>query len=136
MFFDIGWFWGRYGLAYCPLLKRRFTKTKIKSMKEHRDTDIRICALIALSFFWTGCGYLSWFYHLTDFYSASMADMLSEVVGYLFQALGLAMFALFKRRPASQEVKTEQFALISGAGLLLDLLASLSPSGPVSLVFG
>lgn len=105
-------------------------------MKEHRDTDIRICALIALSFFWTGCGYLSWFYHLTDFYSASMADMLSEVVGYLFQALGLAMFALFKRRPSSQAVKTEQFALISGAGLLLDLLASLSPSGPVSLVFG
>ena len=104
-------------------------------MKSQR-TDISICALIGLSFLWTGCAYLSWFYHLTEFYSASSADMLSEVVGYLFQALGIAFFALFKRRSPSQPVRTDQFAIISGSGLLLSLLASLSPSAPVSLVFG
>lgn len=105
-------------------------------MKILDNKDIRICLLIALAFFWTGCGYLSWFYHLTEFYDASAADMLSEVIGYLFQALGLALYAIFKRRNPGQGVKADQFALISGAGLILDLLASMSLSAPVSLVFG
>ena len=102
---------------------------------EKKRTDIMICALIGLSFLWTGCAYLSWFYHLADFYSTGSVDMLTEVVGYLFQAAGLLAFAVY-RKQSSRELSRRSFALMSLTGLVLSLLASLSPSGAVSLVFG
>ena len=98
--------------------------------------DFLICMLISLSFLWTGCGYLSWFYHLAQFYDASTVDMLTEVIGYLFQAGGLIAYVLYKRRFAGQYRSVYSYALISAAGLVLNLLAVLSPSAPVSLVFG
>ena len=98
--------------------------------------DILICMLISLSFLWTGCGYLSWFYHLAEFYDASTVDMLTEVIGYLFQAAGLIVFALYKKRYADHYRSVYSYALISASGLVLNLLAVLSPSASVSLIFG
>lgn len=103
-------------------------------MKSHR-TDILICALIGLSFLWTGCAYLSWFYHLAEFYGGSQVDMLTEVFGYLMQSAGLLAFAMYKKKSAGN-FSRYSFALISLTGLVLALLAALSPSGSVSLVFG
>ena len=54
--------------------------------------------LIFLCFLWTSSGYLSWLYRLMDFVSGASVDLLTEVVGYLFQALGLLLFALLVRR--------------------------------------
>ena len=104
-------------------------------MKSSRS-DISICALIGLSFLWTGCAYLSWFYHLGKYFDAGRVDMLTEVIGYLFQAAGLLAFALYERRSSAGERSKNAFALISLTGLVLSLLAVMSPSGPVSLVFG
>lgn len=101
-----------------------------------RSNDIFICILISLSFLWTGCGYLSWFYHLAQFYDASTVDMLTEVVGYLFQAAGLIVYTLYKKRYADQYRSVYSYSLISAAGLVLSLLAVMSPSASVSLVFG
>ena len=98
--------------------------------------NLIICSLISLSFLWTGCGYLSWFYHLTGFYNAKTVDLMTEVVGYLFQAAGLVVFALYEKHYADQKRGTYSYALISAAGLMLNVLASLAPSGPVSLIFG
>lgn len=105
---------------------------------DRRRTDISICLLIGLSFLWTGCGYLSWFYHLADFYTASSVDMLTEVIGYLFQAAGLVAFALHmkQRGPQSTRPVARSLGLLSLAALVMDALASMSPSGAVSLIFG
>lgn len=104
-------------------------------MKEKR-TDISICALIGLTFLWTGCCYLTWFYHLTEFYGPGKVDMMTEVIGYLFQAAGLLVFALFEKRNAGRERSRNSFTLVSLTGFMLSLLAALSPTGPISLVFG
>ena len=103
-------------------------------MKSHR-TDISICALIGLSFLWTGCAYLSWFYHLAEFYDGSKVDMYTEVFGYLVQAVGLLAFAMYKRKSIGASSSRYSFALLSLAGLVLAFLAALSPTGSVSLVF-
>ena len=50
--------------------------------------------LIFLCFLWTSSGYLSWLHRLMEFTSGIWVDLLTEVVGYLFQALGLLLFAL------------------------------------------
>lgn len=63
-------------------------------------------------------------------------DMLTEVIGYLFQAAGLLLFALYDRRYPGNGRSRYSFALISLTGLVLAFLAALSPSGGVSLVFG
>ena len=104
-------------------------------MKEKR-TDISICALIGLTFLWTGCCYLTWFYHLAEFYSPVKVDMMTEVVGYIFQAAGLLVFALFEKSNTGRERSRNSFTLVSLAGFMLSLLAAFSPTGPVSLIFG
>ena len=104
--------------------------------RENNRNNFSICLLICLSFLWTGCGYLSWFYHLAEYYDARSVDMLTEVIGYLFQAAGLIMFAVYEKMYALRGRNRYSYALMSLAGLTLTALASLSPSGPVSLVFG
>ena len=104
-------------------------------MNEKR-TDISICALISLTFLWTGCGYLSWFYHLAAFYETAKVDLLTEVVGYIFQAAGLLVYVLYSRKSPEQSRSRRGFALISFAGLMLCFMASMSPAAGVSLIFG
>ncbi|MBQ0042174.1 MAG: hypothetical protein KBS85_02460 [Lachnospiraceae bacterium] len=60
--------------------------------------DIIVMLVIAVAFFATGSGYLSWLYHLGEYVDASMADYLSEVIGYLFQVLGMAGFILLYKK--------------------------------------
>lgn len=117
------------------MLNWRCGRIRICGMKS-RKTDIFICALIGLTFLWTGCAYLSWFYRLGAFYEAHRVDMMTEVVGYLFQAAGLLLFAIYKKRASGPAESRYTFALISLTGLVLSLLAALSPSGGVCLVFG
>lgn len=101
-----------------------------------KSTDISICALIGLTFLWTGCAYLSWYYHLSDHYAPINVDMLTEVFGYLFQAAGLLMFVLYEKRYSGRGRSRRSFALLSLTGFILAHLAALSPTGGVSLVFG
>lgn len=101
-----------------------------------RKTDMSICVLIGLSFLWTGCAYLSWFYHLNRFYASVNVDMLTEVIGYLFQAAGILVFALYDKNRDGRERSLMAFPLMSLAGLVLAFLAAMSPSGGASLVFG
>lgn len=104
--------------------------------KKAINNNYSICLLIGLSFLWTGCGYLSWFYHLAEFYDPAKVDMMTEVIGYLFQAAGLAAYILYSRHYSGRARGRYSFALISLAGLMLTALAALYPSGEISLVFG
>lgn len=107
---------------------------------EEKKTGISICLLITLTFLWTGCGYLSWFYHLTAFYDTATVDMLTEVIGYVFQSAGILVYVLYSRKSTGQTAgrggRRQGFSLLSFAGLALCLLASMSPAAGISLIFG
>lgn len=63
--------------------------------------DLSCFLLIFLCFFLSSCVYLSWLYRLGELVSASAADFLSMVAGYLLQASGLGLFALAERKAGS-----------------------------------
>ena len=68
-------------------------------MQKIRDNStIRNIIIIALCFLWTSSGYLSWLYNLMDYTSTTNADILSEVVGYIFQAMGIVIYSIFLKR--------------------------------------
>ncbi len=62
-----------------------------------KKRHLQCLALIALSFFLTSSGYLSWLYHLMTFVSSRTADLLSLTWGYLAQAAGVLLFAILIR---------------------------------------
>ena len=66
-----------------------------------KKTSFAICALIGLSFLWTGSEYMTWWlYKLPLHFDNTAVDLWSEVAGYLFQVVGILLFALvIKKKP-------------------------------------
>lgn len=66
-----------------------------------KKTSFAICALIGLSFLWTGSEYMTWWlYKLPLYFDNTAVDLWSEVAGYLFQVVGILLFALvIKKKP-------------------------------------
>ena len=62
---------------------------------------IRSTALIFLCFLLTSTGYLAWLYHLMGLVPANTSDILTMVMGYSLQALGIGIFALLNRTAAA-----------------------------------
>lgn len=91
--------------------------------------------LIFLCFLWTSSGYLSWLYRLMDFVSGTSVDLLTEVVGYLFQALGLLLFALIVRR-CPKAAGRVPFSIVVAADFLMIVLSVLSRGLTAALIFG
>lgn len=91
--------------------------------------------LVFLCFLWTSSGYLSWLYCMMDFVSGTSVDLLTEVAGYLFQALGLLLFAMIVRRSPKAAGRTS-FAVVVAADFLLIVLSVLSRSLTAALIFG
>ena len=91
--------------------------------------------LIFLCFLWTSAGYLSWLYRLMDAYGDQRADVAAEVIGYLFQALGLLVFSLAVKRREGL-AGTRPFAAAICADCLCMLAALLLPGRAAMLGFG
>ena len=126
------------------------SKNNLPHLAENKKSDILpaltdgkesflILVLISFSFFWTGSAYLTWLYRLPAFYPMAQVDLFSEVIGYLFQAVGLFFYAWnekhfdFSMNPARRK---HLFSILTIIGFLLAILACLSSLGPVALVFG
>ena len=91
--------------------------------------------LVFLCFFWTSAGYLSWMHHLAELITYAAVDLPAEVVGYIFQAGGLAVFALvLARRPAAASHSV--FRGVVGLEFLCMIPALLSDSTAAVLLFG
>ena len=101
-----------------------------------KTTPILVCLLIGLCFLWTGSGYLTWMHHLLNFYSSTQVDILTEVIGYIFQILGLAVTALYIRNKKINTSKSYIAPFIVMADFLFISLATLSNIGYVVLFFG
>ena len=91
--------------------------------------------LIFLCFLWTSSGYLSWLYRLMDLISGPSVDLLTEVIGYLFQALGLLLFAFAVRR-CSKAAGRIPFSIVVISDFLTIVLSVLSRSLTAALFFG
>ncbi len=105
----------------------------MKRLSLTRNTNCFL--VIFLCFLWTSSGYLTWLYRLLDLMPGPGTEIATEVVGYLFQALGLLIFALAVRvRPKAAGKKS--FSIAVGADLLLLIGAGLSRGLTEVLVFG
>ena len=105
-------------------------------MKRRNNSFPYCCSIIALCFLWTSCGYLSWLYRLLEYTTPNNADLLSEVVGYLFQAIGiLAVSFLIKKYKEYKDYKKHFTIAIITDALFIGLSAT-SKSLTTALIFG
>lgn len=104
-------------------------------MNAKRNT-ITICLLIGLCFLWTGSGYLTWMYRLLDFYKASSVDVLTEVVGYIFQIIGIIIFSYLVKKDTRLANHQLLFAITIIIDFVLIIFATISHSGLIILSFG
>lgn len=95
-----------------------------------------VCLIIGLCFLWTGSGYLTWMYHMMDFYPANWIDVLTEVVGYIFQILGLAIFAFLMKKKSALVTTQKAFLFTMLADFIFMVTAVLSPGSVSVLLFG
>lgn len=105
-------------------------------MKRRNNSILYCCSIIALCFLWTSCGYLSWLYRLLEYTTPDKADLLSEVVGYLFQAAGiLAVSFLIKNNKHHKDYKKHFIIVIIIDALFIGLSAT-SNNLTTALIFG
>ncbi|MCR5107660.1 MAG: helix-turn-helix transcriptional regulator [Lachnospiraceae bacterium] len=105
-------------------------------MKKYLNPKNNKCLwIIYICFFWTGSSYLSWLYHLADFISGIRVDLATEVVGYLFQALGIFLYSMAVRKGIKLRWGNIQiFAVVTD--MLLTLPATLSKSFITVMISG
>ncbi|MGN0131961.1 MAG: LuxR C-terminal-related transcriptional regulator [Lachnospiraceae bacterium] len=106
------------------------------NLLKERKEQLTIGLLIGLCFLWTGSGYLSWLYHLIEKAPNLNADFLSEVVGYLFQALGLAAFAIWTKQKQERAYTQNIFFILAIFDLFFICLATLVANPAMILLTG
>ena len=104
-------------------------------LKKHK-TQFYTCLFIGLIFLYTGSGYLSWLYHLMDYYDAFSTDLLSEVIGYLFQALGVWIFSLLINKNNKHLLSKESLIYITIIDLIFLLLSMIVPNKLLTVLLG
>lgn len=103
---------------------------------ENRKTQISVGLLIFLCFLWTGSAYITWLYHLTESLGSFSADWLSQGVGYVFQAVGILIFALFvKHKPAIAKSRHFLTGAVLADGAFMTAAVVVN-NGAVLLIFG
>lgn len=100
-----------------------------------RMNSILMCLLIGLCFLWTGTGYMTWMYRLMVFYPAASVDILTEVVGYFFQAMGLVCVSICMKKNLLAH-KDKFFSLLMLLDLVFIILSVLATNGGSALFFG
>lgn len=81
-------------------------------MKNNKTIFLYCCSIIALCFLWTSCGYLSWLYRLLEYTTPGKADLMSEVVGYIFQAIGVLTGSLLVKKNNENANSKKQFTIV------------------------
>ena len=112
--------------------------TDEKNSRSHTTlrVNLQYSVIIALCFLWTSTGYLSWMYHLLDFTEAASADWLTEVIGYIFQAIGLLCFSLVLKHKKDLFTKKSVFIICIGIDFIFIILSTLAGHLICILIFG
>ena len=107
------------------------TETKEKTTMNNKPThpilhkNIQYGTIIAFCFLWTATGYLSWMYNLLELTNAASVDWLTEVIGYIFQALGLLCFSILLKHKRDFFYKKSLFIICIGIDFIFIILAAL-----------
>lgn len=104
--------------------------------------------IIGLSFLWTGSAFLSWVYNVAALLEPmghiDLLELLTEGVGYVFQAIGILIFSLFIRyyltsnrvtHPADVLLKAT-FLAVSMTDVLITIICMRTASLATALIFG
>lgn len=98
------------------------------------SSDINCAVLIALCFLVTSTGWLSWEYHLLNQITAGATDVCTMVIGYLLQALGIAVYEMILHR------RPDLSGILLPASLVLHMAlmvpAVLSPAAGLTILSG
>lgn len=95
--------------------------------KREFKNDLTVCLIIGISFLMVGAEYITWWlYSLVPNMGNSAADILSEGVGYLFQALGVFIYALIVKKKKELTEKTAFVPLLFLIDFIFSLLCFLS----------
>lgn len=111
-------------------------KIELTPQKSSVVPSIHVCLLIGLCFLWTGSSYLTWMYRIMDFYPDSAIDVLTEVIGYLFQILGLAVFSYLIKKKSDLILKKSSFLITILADFCFMIPAAFATSPITVLVWG
>lgn len=110
--------------------------TMISYIMKHKQ-DSRLTLLIGIAFLLTGAEYITWWlYKLVPTFSGSAPDLLSEGIGYLFQVLGILLFAMATRANQKWTVGKYFFPLLLFFDLIFCMASFLSTSPALILLFG
>ena len=99
-------------------------------------TNLQCSMIIALCFLWTSTGYLSWMYHLLNYAEAASVDWLTEVIGYLFQAVGIFLFGVIAKGKKDAFIRKSAFITCIGADFVFIILSTLTSHLVSILIFG
>ena len=99
-------------------------------------TNLRCSLIIALCFLWTSAGYLTWLYNIMNFAETSAVDWLTEVIGYVFQAIGLFAFSILTKRKKDFFSRKSVFIACIGADFVFIILSALSKNFLLILIWG
>ena len=91
--------------------------------------------LIFLCFFFTSSGYLSWLYNLMRFTDNTTSDILSEVLGYILQAIGVFVFVYLIKNKIISSIKSLIYGVV-GFDLLCICVSVLSNKISGVITFG
>ena len=106
-----------------------------------KKNNILVCLIIGFSFFWTGSGYISWLYNLIDIMEVNSidisVDLLTEVLAYIMQALGMVIMSVAIRRTNLEgRARSNLFIVINVLTMVLMFPSILSHSFAKVLVTG
>lgn len=105
-------------------------------MKTDKRFFLYCSSIIALCFLWTSCGYLSWLYRLLEYTTPDKADLLSEVVGYIFQAMGILTVSLLVKKNNENANSKKHFIIVIVLDAIFIALSFTSKSLVSALIFG
>ena len=99
------------------------------------DPCVRVALFTLTCFLLASTGWIMWLYHLASLQPAIPVDVLTLVVGYLMQALGIGSFALLERK--QQDARLRKNVIFSLVSYVICLgLAVLMPNLATTLAFG
>ena len=105
-------------------------------MKKDKRIFLYCSSIIALCFLWTSCGYLSWLYRLLEYTSPANADLMSEVVGYIFQAAGILAVSILIKKNNDNANNRKHFTAVIILDALFIVLSTTANNLISALVFG
>lgn len=86
-----------------------------------------ISILIGLLFFLNSSQYLSWFYILGNTFDAKYVDLVGQILGKLFQAIGIIVFCFYVKFYKNRPNRILEFSILIAVNFVITVFAIAPP---------